>query len=129
MTTTLQIVTRAYRKNGIAANDTALTADEIAEGVDALNAMIYAWKLRGVDVSHVALAAPDTFALGSEYEEGTVYLLASRLAPNYEIPPAFDAEAWFRNIQASYWTQDASTFQLGLTRMPSQRYRYVADDA
>lgn len=120
MTSTLEIVSRAYRKVGILAHGVELTADEIADGVDALNAMIHGWKLRAADTSHTNLAATDTFPLGPEYEEGTVYLLASRLAPDYSIPQAFDADDWFRTFQAALHTPLTVAMPKSLTQMPSQ---------
>lgn len=129
MATAAQIVDRALRKIGVVASDTAATADESANGLEALNMMLAAWKLAGVDISHTALAAGDTFPLADEYEEGTVYLLASRIAPDYEVPQAFDADDWFRKIQAAYTSITAATIPTSLTRMPSQfqragRYRF-----
>lgn len=123
MTTALEIVTRAYRKAGISASNEPLTAEMGAEGIEALNDMIFGWKLRGVDVTHVALALADTFALGAEYVEGTVYLLASRLSPNYSLPPAFDADDWFRGIQATYTAVTPVVLPKALIWMPSQRTR------
>lgn len=123
MTLTSEIVTRAARKIGVVASDEAMTADEIANGVIALNMMMHAWKLRGVDVEHVDLAATDTFSLDPEFEEGTVYLLASRMAPDYEIPPAFDADDWFRTIQAAYAPARVMTIPRLLLTLPTGRNR------
>lgn len=123
MTLTSDIVTRAARKIGVVASDEAMTADEIANGVIALNMMMHAWKLRGVDVEHVDLAATDTFSLDPEFEEGTVYLLASRMSPDYEIPPAFDADDWFRTIQAAYAPARVMTIPRLLLTLPTGRNR------
>ena len=123
MTLTSEIVTRAARKIGVVASDEAMTADEIANGVIALNMMMHAWKLRGVDVEHVDLAATDTFSLDPEFEEGTVYLLASRMSPDYEIPPAFDADDWFRTIQAAYAPARLMTINRLLLTLPTGRNR------
>lgn len=118
MTETLAIVTRAYRKLGIAGTGDTLSADELAEGVDALNAMIHAWKLAGVDTEHTTLASNDDFPLASEFEEGTVYLLASRLSPDYMVPASFDADDWFRKFQAAYMTIESVRMTM-FDRMPS----------
>lgn len=120
MTLTLEIVKRAYRKIGVLSQGVELSAEEIADGLDALNAMIHGWKLRGVDTSHTDVSAGDAFPLAAEYEEGTVYLLASRLSPDYMIPQAFDADDWFRTFQAAYSDPTIVTMPLALTRMPSQ---------
>ena len=120
MATVQDIVTRAFRKVGIAAQDEALEAHEIANGVDALNMMIAAWKLAGVDTETTALASADTFPLAAEFEEGTVYLLAERISPDYSRPAMFDADDWFRKIQAAYMQITASTVPTALTRTPSR---------
>lgn len=120
MATTLEIVTRALKKIGVVAKDETLQAEDVQDGVDALNMMLHAWKLQAVDISHSDLAATDTFPLASEYHEGTVYTLASRLSPDYVIPAAFDADDWFRKIQAAYQTPETVSIPKALTQMPSQ---------
>lgn len=120
MATTLEIVTRAFRKIGVVSATETLTADQVASGVDTLNMMMHAWKTRGVDVTHSDLAASDTFTLDPEYHEGTVYVLAGRLSPDYSIPPEFDADDWFRTLQAAYQTPLTVTIPRALTQMPSQ---------
>lgn len=122
MPTMRDIVTRAYRKIGAVATDEPMTADQGETGNDALNAMIFGWKLRGVDTEHTAKALNDAFPLGPEFEEGTVYLLASRLAPDYALPASFDADDWFRTFQAAYVTVPTATIPRALLRTPSQRF-------
>jgi hypothetical protein len=119
MTTALDIATRAYRKLGISGTGDTLTAEELAEGIDALNAMMHAWKLAGVDIEHTDLAADDDFPIGPEFVEGTVYLLASRLSPDFTTPAAFDADDWFRKFQAAYMTIDTVSMSM-FEKMPSQ---------
>lgn len=120
MTTAREIVTRAHRKIGVVARDEALDAADAAEGINALNMMLAAWKLAGVDISHTALALSDTVPLASEFEEGTVYMLASRLAPDFAVPQSFDADDFMRKIQAAYMIITASTVPTSLTRTPSR---------
>lgn len=120
MTATSEIVTRALRKARVVAKDETATADDMADGVDALNMMLHQWKLRGVDLTHTNLAAADTFSLNAEYEEGTVYLLAERLSKDYNRPVGFDADDFFRAIQAAYMTISVATIPNPLTKMPSQ---------
>lgn len=123
MTTAREIVLRAMRKIGVVAHDEESDADQIASGVDALNMMIFAWELSGVDTNHVTLGASDTFPLDAKFEEGTVYCLASRLAPDYEVPQAFDADQFFRGIQAAYLSIPAATMPNALIYTPSRRAR------
>lgn len=120
MTTTQQIITRAYRKIGAAAKDETLDADDIANGLDALNSMLHAWKLAGVNVGHTDLEASDTFSLDPEYHEGVVYLLAARISPDYMVPAMFDADDWFRKIQAAYLQIEPAVIPDGILKLPSQ---------
>lgn len=108
MTTVRDIVQRAYRKTGIAGLGEAIESDMADEGLDALNMMLAAWKLAGVDTSHTTATLSSAFPLAAEYEEGTVYMLASRLSPDYQVPQDFDADDFFRKIQAAYMTIDAA---------------------
>lgn len=114
------IITRAYRKVGISGSGEALEAEQSAEGLDALNSMLHEWKLAGVDITHTDKGMSDTFPLGSEYERGTVYLLAEDISPDYERPRSFDADDFFRRIQAAYMTIDVVSFDKAIYRVPSQ---------
>lgn len=126
MTTVNDIIARAYRKLNISGASEPLDGSQITEGVDAFNDMLFAWKLKSVDVGHTAKAASDAFPLADEFIEGTVYLLASRLAPNYVVPAAFDADDWFRSIQAAYAEIPELTVDAALTRnWPSGDPRYL----
>lgn len=125
MTDVSKVVARAFRKNGMSGVGDTLTADEIAEGVDTLNAMMHGWKLRGVDIIHTDVSATDTFPLANEYLEGAIYLLAARLSPDYSIPPSFDADDWFRTFQAAYSTLPEADMPAALYQMPSQNDRSV----
>ncbi len=120
MATTSEIITAAYRKIGVAAEDESLSGDSMAAGLDALNRMLAAWKLSGVDTSWTKLSATDTFPLSAEFEEGAIYMLASRLSPDYERPQAFDADDFFRKVQAAYISITASSMPQALKKMPSQ---------
>ena len=111
------------RKLQVVAQGEAPDGDQIEEAIDCFNDMLHGWKILGVDVEHTTQEPGDTFALGDEFIEGTVYVLASRMSPNYQVPPAFDMDGWWRAIQAAYMTIDAVTFDAGLLNLPSQRYR------
>jgi aryl carrier-like protein len=123
MATVQDIVTRAFRKIHVESEDEELQPDTLQRGVDAFNMMLHGWKLRGVDVAHSDLLAADTFPLAPEFQEGTVYVLASRLSPDYTAPANFDADDWFRTIQAAYMTIEPAKMPNALTRMPSVYWR------
>lgn len=119
MATVASIVTRAYRKLHVVSEDEELQADTLANGVEAYNGMLAEWKLRDVDIEHTAQTSTDTFPLGIEYEDGTVYLLAQRLSPDYMMPAAFDADDFFRTMQAAYMEIEKVTFEGAVSRPPS----------
>jgi hypothetical protein len=121
MTTALEIVERAFRKIGVKAEDEGLTADQLAHGLDTLNSMMHGWELWGIDTSHVDLAAASTFPLAAKFEQGTVYLLAAELSPDYTAPANFDADQYLRLIQAQYLVINEVTIPSTLRNTPSQR--------
>lgn len=123
MTTATDIIKASLRKIGVLASGEAAQASEASEALEALNAMMHGWKLRDVDIEHTDLTLTSTFPLGSEYIEGTVYLLASRLSPDYSVPPTFDADAWFRSFQAAYAAPPTLTVPAALLRPPSREDR------
>ena len=123
MTTARDIIKAAHRKIGVVDAHSGLTSDEADTGLEALNAMMHGWRLFGVDTSHTTLTINDAFPLGTEFEEGTTYLLASRIAPEYEVPAAFDADMFFRAIQAAYLVIEEAEIPSALRRMPSDRIR------
>ena len=85
--------------------------------------MLAAWKLADVDITHTALALTDTFPIADEYEEGTVYMLAARIAPDFNYPVGFDADDFFRRIQAAYCSLPSLTVPNALLRPPSREAR------
>ena len=94
MATMLDIVTKACRKIGVAAIDEDLEAEIASEALDTLNAMLFEWELAGVDTTHTTLTLTDDFPLAAKFEQGTIYMLAHRLAPEFNRPVGFDADAF-----------------------------------
>lgn len=125
MTTTQTIVERAFRKIGVKAEDESLTADQLAHGVDTLNAMMHGWALWGINLNHVDLTAASTFPLAPKFEEGTVYVLCERLSPDYQAPLSFSADEFLIRIQAAYTVIPEATMPSALLRTPSQRPEYL----
>lgn len=123
MTSTLNVITATLRKLGVVATGENADADAAGEALFALNAMMHGWKLRGVDISHSDLTLGDNFPLADEYVEGTVYLLAARLSPDFMLPASFDADDWFRTFQAAYASIPTLTPPYALTRPPSREDR------
>ena len=118
MTDTRTIIERAYRKIGVVAADTPMDANEAANGLAALNAMMHGWALFGVDIEHTDLALTDAFPMLPRFEEGVVYLLASRLAPDSSVA-APDPAKFMRAIQAYYMQIEPLSFDRALRLPPS----------
>jgi hypothetical protein len=115
MATVNDIVTRAYRKIGVVAIDEAMTADQAEIGQDALNMMMNALVLDGIDVAWSDAVLADQFAMEPAFHEGLVYMLASRLAPDFSVP-AFNESAFKRRIAAAYVIVPDAVIDRGLRR-------------
>lgn len=118
-----EIVTRALRRIRVVAKDEAPDADDMAEGVKALNSMMFGWKAHGVDVEHVELEPADAMTIGTEYEQAVIDLLAARLGPEYNEPYP-DADYAWRMLQARFLVLDEVEIDTPLTRLPTQRIRW-----
>lgn len=121
MASVLQIITRAFRKLGVSGDGEALTAEMAAEGLDALNDMMEGWALQGINRTHTTLALAEEMPIDPKFNEGVTYLLASRLGPNYEVPPSFRPEPFMAQIRAAFLVIDEVDLPTALTRLPSQR--------
>lgn len=123
MTTARDIVQAAYRKISVAASGQAIADDEAGEGIFALNLMMHSFKARNADILHSDLGLNDNIALPVQFHEGLVYMLAERLSPDYERPQSFDADQWFRELQAAYGTIPTLTIPAAVLRPPSREDR------
>jgi hypothetical protein len=123
MATVQDIVRAAYRKIGIVSTGENMPADYAEDGLFTFNAMLHGWKARSVDVEHTDLDLTDDFPLDAQFIEGTVYVLASRLSPDFQTPQQFDADDWFRTLQAAYATVPALTVPAAVLRPPSREDR------
>ncbi len=122
MTTVLDVIERAHRKLGVSGQGEVLTAEMAAEGLDALNDLMAGWRLQGIDRVHRPIAATsELFPMAPEFVEGTVYLLASRLGPNYQVPPSFDPERFLRQLQTAFLVVGEVEMPAALARLPSSR--------
>ncbi len=125
MTTTARdIVYGALRLIGSVPSGEVPDAEEARDGLEALNRMLHGWKTRGVDIGHADLALGDAMVLADEYQEGVKYLLAVRLAPEYERPLtpelASVADGAWRAIQMAYVSPTELTVESGLLKMPGE---------
>lgn len=120
MATVNDIVSRALRKARIVGHGETAAGEDATAALEDLNMMLAAWKLAGVDITHTALTLSSTFPLADEYEEGTVHMLARRLSDDVAIPVGFDADDFFRKIQAAYMSISEASMPASLIDLPSQ---------
>jgi P22 tail accessory factor len=116
MTTARDIIERAFRKPGVVASDEPMTADQAENGVNAMNDMMHGWLLDGIDVGHVDLELADVFPLEPQYVEGTVYLLAERLSPDYSAPANFSPREFKQRLSAAFLIIPDSKIDTALAR-------------
>ena len=122
MTVTVRdIIDGAYRKIGIVGESEPMTADQAALGLTAYNAMLHGWKLQGIDVEHVDATLDEPFGLAPQFRNGTIFLLARELAPDFLVQPTFNADDFLRGIQAAYSKVTELETPLTLRTLPSLR--------
>lgn len=119
MTTSRQIIERAYRKLRVVAIDEPMTADQAQTGLVALNSMMHGWELQGVSIGHSDLALITEFNMAERFHEAVVYCLAAKMAPDLSAQPP-DADPHFRTIQAHYIDVPVSKIGLSLRYPPSR---------
>jgi hypothetical protein len=122
MATMRDFIARTLRKLPIQGIAESGDPDLTAHALDAFNMMASAWKLQGVNIYHADVVLTDDFPLPQEFEEGSMYLLAERLRPDFQRPRTFNADDWFRTFQAAYMPPNKASIAPGLLNMPSQRY-------
>ena len=119
MTTASVIIERAFRKLGVRAEDEALTADQLAYGLETFNAMMNGFELFGIALAWVDKASDEDIGLALKFDEGLTYILAERLSPDYAAP--FNADDFLRRLQASYLVIAEAVMPSSILRTPSQR--------
>ena len=123
MATCRDLIERAYRKIGVVATDEAMTADQASVGMDALNMMMHGLALEGIDTGYSDLQIADDFSLDARFDEGIVYMLASRLAPEFS-RPGFDDRRFRQGLANAFLIVPDAEIDLGLRRTASQRSRF-----
>ena len=128
MATANDVITGALRLIGAVAAGEAVTAEEAADGLTALNSMMHGLAHEGVDLSHTDLTLAGTVALPDTHIEALKYLLAIRVAPEYTLTPSplviRQADNSKTMLQAVYADPQPMSIDSGLLRMPSQYRGY-----
>ena len=120
MTTVSDILTRAFRKIGVVANDEAMDADTAQAGLEAFNAMMHGLAMYNADAGHTTNIITDNLAYPARLEEAIVYSLASRLAPDYSVA-APDARMFYSALQSYFLAVPIVTAPRSLLRTPTGR--------
>lgn len=125
MTHVLDTIKGALRSLQVIESGEEPSNSEVEDAVMNLNLMMHGWRNRGVNVDHVDLSSTDELKLDPRHHEGVMYLLAIRLAPEYEKAVSAEvavlAEAGWRGIQ-SHFTVPNDLKVEGLEHMPSRRW-------
>lgn len=124
MTTVRDIIYRAFRKANITAVGETPTDNEGEEGLSAFNEMVSGWAILGVNINTATadFAINDPFPFADKFREGTIYMLASRISPEYNRPESFDSDRFMRALQAASAVVDEMTIPAALLNLPSQRF-------
>lgn len=117
MSSSAQIVSRALRRLRLIGAGEDPSADDAADGLAALNAMIAGWQADGIEVS-------GDVPLDARFEEGVVALLAVRLADDYGASPSAgvvrDAQAGMQRLQAAFFNIPVAQFDIALSHSNTQ---------
>lgn len=101
MATAGDTVTRALRLIQVGASGETPSAEEMADGLAALNDMLHGWAKDGVDLGHITLGLADAHKTHDSWLEGIRYNLAVRLAGEYGMPvPPYVAQQAARAFSA-----------------------------
>lgn len=123
MTTANDVITRALKKIGILAAGETASAEDAADGLTALNDMLYGLELVGVNLGHSALTLTSTVNLPESHIEGLECMLAVRLGPEFEreaSPTVQGMAAMTEQLFASLYNATPRMYpDTALQRMPS----------
>lgn len=119
MSSSAQIVARALMRLRVIGAGEDPSAEDAADGLAALNAMIAGWEGDGVKVS-------GDVPLDARFEEGVIAMLAVRLADDHGKSLtdgiARDAQQGWQRLKAAFTHIPLAQFDSALRNMPSQRY-------
>jgi len=114
-----QIVARALKRLRVIGAGEDPSAEDAADGLAALNAMIAGLEADGLKLS-------GDVPLDARFEEGVIAMLAVRLADDYGATPSSgvvrDAAQGLQRLQAAFNHIPLAQFDSALRNMPSQRY-------
>lgn len=125
MTTAAEIVVGALRAIAVIDVGEAASAEDMADGLTALNDMIASWAMKGIHTGAPILAVNDPFPFEDGHVAGVKAMLAEYIADDYgkALPPnvAKRAIRGWQAIYADYTAIEPLRIDCGLTVLPSQR--------
>lgn len=106
MATCLDQITRALRMLGVVAEGETPRAEQSADALVVLNAMLAAWNNNGINLNLPSLVLTDAIPLPADHDNAIAYNLALGLAAEFgvdpKMAPAQLADSTFRALQAKY---------------------------
>jgi len=134
--TVAEIVAAALRKIGVVQMGATPTADQIAYGADAFNAMVASWALEGINLwlspdlgplaDYQPRAATDDAGIPAAFREGAVFCLAARIAPEYSLSAPFDDEGFKIKMRAALMVLPTMQVEQPMRLTPnSPHYRWM----
>jgi hypothetical protein len=86
MTTTTDIITSTMRLIGVLARGQTIMAEDLSEGLDALNQMLATWPEQGVNLTVIELSEGEELPYPANHMAPIRYSLAVELSAEYEKP-------------------------------------------
>lgn len=106
MATSTSVIKGALRLIGVLATGQTVTAEDLAQGLDALNEMLATWPDQGIPLDATPLALGETLEFPANHIAPIRYSLAVELAPEYEKQLSqllyAKQDRYFRGLQAYY---------------------------
>ncbi len=106
MATAQETINRALRMTGVLADGQTATASQASDALNSLNEMLYAWRDRGVDLGHSALALGDEIPYQDDHLACIRYSLAVEISEDYGRPAPqgvqYRQQQLFLALQAQY---------------------------
>lgn len=79
MATASQVINRALKRLKVIGVGASPTANETTDCLEALNDMLFAWRIEGIDLAHTTLLSTDTLDVDDDHIEAIALNLAKRV--------------------------------------------------
>lgn len=132
MASARDIVNRAARRIGILANEEALTAAELENGLQALNDMLHGFGPMGIQYAHTTLEASDTVNFPDEQLRNVMIVFCKDLADEFSVPLSqslgVDIDRAIAELQAAYLVIGPAVPDRGLRTVRPGSFDFVRGD-